>query len=575
MKNLIKYILFISVCTGIISCENFLDPVDENRLDFDYVSTNPGAAEGMLLQGYARLVNQYSFTEAATDDAVNNKLTNTFKRMALGELSAQFNPTSRWNNYENVLWINKFLKVIDAGKMVWSTDKEINEMFYLRLKGEALALRALHHFYILQAHAGKGASGELLGVPYIKEFIESNGNFSTPRLSFEETVNQIMADYDQALNLLPTDYSDIQVNINPIYQPYDFNKYKVVNGSKINLRISGRIVKGLKARLALFAASPSFFNGKGYYEMAANYSSELLNDKGGIAGLSTSGLEYYTSTAGQISDEMLWRGSQQTANSTIEKRMFPPSANGTGEICPTQNFVDAFPMQNGFPIAQSSTYNPQNPYANRDPRLAKFVVLNGTVFGGKIIKSAVGGGIDRLDSIPEFSTKTGYYLKKLLRPDVLLNSDNTSINQIHCDVYFRNTELFLIFAESANEIGGPDHQINGMTPRSVIAAIRKRAGLAQPDNYLASINTKEGMRVLIRNERRLELSFEGHRFWDLRRWGLPLNETAKGAFINKNVFDLNVAVEARIYPAFATYLPIPNDEIIKFPVLIQNFGWSN
>jgi hypothetical protein len=140
-------------------------------------------------------------------------------------------------------------------------------------------------------------------------------------------------------------------------------------------------------------------------------------------------------------------------------------------------------------------------------------------------------------------------------------------------VYFRYTELFLIFAEAANEIGGPDHQVNGMTPRDVIAAIRERAGLAQPDNYLASIASKEAMRDLIRNERRLELSFEGHRFWDLRRWGLPLNETAEGAFFDGTNYILGIPIEIREYPSFGTYMPIPNNETIKFTALEQNMGW--
>ncbi len=126
--------------------------------------------------------------------------------MALGELSAQFNPASRWNSFERVFWVNKFLEIIDAGEIVWSRDEEINEMFNLRMKGEALALRALHHFYVLQAHAGKGTSGELLGIPYFTEFIEADGNFNIPRLSFEASVQAIMADFDEALTLLPTDY---------------------------------------------------------------------------------------------------------------------------------------------------------------------------------------------------------------------------------------------------------------------------------------------------------------------------------------------------------------------------------
>ena len=81
------------------------------------------------------------------------------------------------------------------------------------------------------------------------------------------------------------------------------------------------------------------------------------------------------------------------------------------------------------------------------------------------------------------------------------------------------------------------------------------------------------MRKLIRNERRLELSFEGHRFWDLRRWGLPLNETAKGYFFDGSNYLELPSVELRNYQSFATYLPIPNGETLKFPELEQNEGW--
>ncbi|WP_298495981.1 RagB/SusD family nutrient uptake outer membrane protein [uncultured Algibacter sp.] len=575
MKNLIKYILIVLVFTGMIACDT-LEPIDENRLDFDFVSTNPEAAEGILLNGYANLVNQYSFSEAATDDAVNNILDNNYKRMALGELNAQFNPASRWNNFERVFWVNRFLEIIDAGEMQWSRDTLTNQMFNLRLKGEALALRALHHFYVLQAHAGVGESGELLGIPYFTEFIESDGDFNTPRLSFEASVQAITKDFDEALGLLPTDYGLSEGNVDPWYsslENFDYNKYQVVNDNFFDLRISGRIVKALKARLALFAASPSFLNDQSYYNIAANNASEILNTIGGVAGLDPIGNEFYASDDNIVSSEMLWRGSIGNISSTYEERMFPPSVNGRGEINPTHNFVMAFPMQDGYPATEANGFDPQNPYANRDPRLEKYVVLNGSSFGGGLINTGVGGGNDRLDSIPQQSTTTGYYLKKLLHPDVRINNDGTKSGKRHADVYFRYTELFLILAESANEIGGPDHQVNGITPRDVIAAIRNRAGIASPDNYLASITTKEDMRELIRNERRIELSFEGHRFWDLRRWGLPLNEAAKGYFFDGNNYVELPSVEIRNYQPFATYMPIPNAETIKFSELEQNNGW--
>jgi hypothetical protein len=574
MKNLIKYIIVMSVFAGMISCD--LDPIEENRLDFDFILTNPNAAEGVLLNGYTGLVSQYSFSEAATDDAVNNILNNNYKRMALGELNAQFNPAARWSSYEPVFWVNRFLEIIETGETQWSRDTLTNTMFEMRMKGEALALRGLHHFYVLQAHAGIGESGELLGIPYFTEFIEPDGNFNVPRLSFEASVQAIMADFDEALNLLPTDYGLSSGQVDPWYselENFDYDKYGTVNDNFFDLRISGRIVRALKARLSLFAASPSFLDSQSYYDLAATNAAQILNTIGGVAGLDPNGNEFYISDDNIFSSETLWRGSIGGNTFNYEERMFPPSVNGNGEINPTHNFVMTFPMQDGFPATEANGFDPQNPYANRDPRLEKYVVVNGAQFGGGIINTGVGGGNDRLDSIPGQSTTTGYYLKKLLRPDVSIDNNGTAQGKRHANVYFRYTELFLILAEAANEIGGPDHQVDGITARDVIEAIRNRAGISQPDNYLASITTQEGMRELIRNERRIELSFEGHRFWDIRRWGLSLNEPAKGYFFDGNNYIELPSVEVRNYQPFATYMPIPNAEILKFSELEQNNGW--
>lgn len=572
MKKLIKYITIVLVFAGLFSCD-MLEPVDENRLTTDYIGTDPESAEGVLLHGYTGLISQFSWSEGGTDDAVNNQLSNGYKRMANGELTAQYNPASRWNKYEEVFYLNKFIAIVDEGTVQWNRDEEINELFNERLKGEAIALRALYHFYVLQAHAGMGVSGSLLGIPYFTEFVPSNGDFNQARLSFEATVEAINADFETALDLLPTVYSDNEADVLPKYAGLDFDKYKVVNGVQYDLRISGKIVKALQARLALFAASPSYLNGAGYYEEAASISGELLEMIGGVAGLADDGVEFYTSDAGKDSDDMLWRASLGGNSSSQEERHFPPSRNGKGEINPTHNLAMAFPMKNGFPATVENGYDPQNPFANRDPRLGKYLVLNGSSIGGGVINSGVGGGVDRTDSIPEQSTTTGYYLKKLLRPDVRINNDGSLVQKKHFNVYFRYTELFLIFAEAANEIGGPQHQINGMSAMDVIGAIRERAGITQPDEYLQTVTTKEMMRELIRNERRLELCFEGFRFWDMRRWGLSLNETATGYFYNGSKYVELPAVETRTYPDYATYLPIPYNETLKFSELEQNNGW--
>ena len=134
--------------------------------------------------------------------------------------------------------------------------------------------------------------------------------------------------------------------------------------------------------------------------------------------------------------------------------------------------------------------------------------------------------------------------------------------------------MYLAYAEAANEAWGPDGKgTNAFSAREVIASIRKRAGITQPDNYLTSQTTKDQMRILIRNERRLELCFEGFRFWDLRRWKEDLSVPAKGVNINGTTYTY-YTVENRAYDnAYMQYGPIPDKEVIKFN-FIQNKGWK-
>jgi hypothetical protein len=268
---------------------------------------------------------------------------------------------------------------------------------------------------------------------------------------------------------------------------------------------------------------------------------------------------------------MLWRGAIATTNN-LEAANFPPTLFGNGRVNPTQNLVDAFPMANGYPITDpASGYVATNPYNGRDPRLKNYILVNGGTMSNKTIWTKTDAPTNDAVNVLPTSTRSGYYLRKLLREDVNMNPSSTS-TQKHYPVHIRYTEIFLAYAEAANEAWGPDGMgANTYSARNVIAAIRKRAGITQPDNYLATITTKEAMRSLIRNERRLELSFEGFRFWDLRRWKAPLTEPAKGVIINNNTYTIQ-SIENRQYSDFMYYGPIPLTEVSKAN-LTQNKGW--
>lgn len=578
----IKIVTFFACILLLMSCQDMFDPENENISSFDRVYTDPGFAEGLLISAYARIpTNSLSFNDVATDDAVTNDKNNGYLRMATGEWSALYNPENQWTDANTaVIYLDQLINIIDSVEWKWS-NSEIKSLYVKRFYGEAYALKGVIQYHLLQTVAGYDEAGNLLGIPFFKD----DKNFNIPRATFEESVNQIYSDFNKALEYLTMDdYQNIgsASELPTGYAGVSIDNYNEVFGKELNQRISGRIVKAYKARLALLAASPAFSpdNDVTLWQNAANYAGQVLSGIGGVSGLDPNGHRFYDAArvdginlaSGSDSKEIIWRRSITVSNSR-ELSNFPPSLFGQGNVNPTQNIVEAFPMANGFPIKNSSSgYDAENPYASRDPRLSLYIVYNGGTMSGKTIYTGVGGGENARDSIST-STRTGYYLKKLLREDVNLNPSSTNTKK-HFEVHMRYTELFLIFAEAANEAWGPDGTGSfSYSARDVIAAIRKRAGIAQPDAYLASITTKEQMRELIRNERRLELCFEGSRFWDLRRWKSDLTETAKGININGNSMTV-INVENRLYDnSFMHYGPLPENELTKFDALIQNRGW--
>jgi hypothetical protein len=580
-----KILILITVGVMFAGCKKTLSPLDDNHRTLESIYRDPYFAEGILMNAYTRLpTNGYSFTEVATDDAVTNDKFSNLLNMAIGTWSAANNPVEQWNNsYTAIMYVNLFLRETDSINWAPMSNTDVRILFNDRHKGEAYALRGWFMFNLLQTHAGYDAGGQLLGVPIITSALESTSDFKTPRATFDQCMTQIYNDLTEAEKYLPLDFQDITgpSQLPPKYSSMAVADYNRVFGNYNRQRVSGRIVKAMRAKAAFLAASPAF-NPQGditRWENAANYAGDLLDRIGGISGLDPKGALYYTGTnvdpiniaTGADQREMLWRGNIATSNN-LEINNFPPTLFGNGRVNPTQNLVDAFPMANGYPITDpGSGYVATTPYVNRDPRLRNYILFNGGTMSNKTIwTKSDAPTIDAVNFSPT-STRTGYYMRKLLREDVNANPNSRSV-QKHYTVHIRYTELFLIYAEAANEAWGPEGTgTRTYSARNVIAAIRNRAGILQPDNYLASVTTKEDMRSLIRNERRLELSFEGFRFWDLRRWKANLTEQAKGVTITNNVYTVT-PIENRQYADFMHYGPIPLDEVLKAN-LQQNKGW--
>ncbi len=559
-KNKIQYIVLVVFTLLAVSCDSLLDPEDDNRFTNDTVIDNPVFAEGWLLKAYANLPTNYNFNiDVASDDAENNNPGLNIHVMNSGGWASNFNPLGSWGQaYEMNLYINTLLENVDL--VTWfpsSTEKDA--LFRDRIKGELYGLRAWWNFQLLQSHSGVGSNGQLLGFPIVENVLSSSDDFKLPRNTFKECVDFIIEDCNLAIAKLPVKWED---------QGLDPEVDAVLGARNLN-RINGISAMLIKSRVALYAASPSYQETISW-ETAAQYAADVITANGGL-NLNSSDVTFYENFQ---SSEILWASSRITNKSNWEADNFPPSLFGNGRTNPTQNFVDAFPMIDGTPIELSGDFSPTDPFSQRDPRLERHVIYNGQNFSGNTINTYVNSGIDGIDAT-QTSTITGYYLKKFIDPDVNLDPGGVTSGVDHFYTYARFTEALLNFAEAANEVGGPEHTVNGYTPRLIINAIRTRGGITSTA-YVDGINGASQMRELIRNERRIELSFEGNRFWDLRRWGLTntIKEPALGLRISESQTEYDIfEVAPRNYQDFQLYGPVPLAETQKYD-LIQNIGWQ-
>ena len=588
------------------SCDDMFTPADENNRQMEDLAKESSYAHGLLIYGYDRLPYiTTTQTDVATDDAVTNQKNSAYLNMATGTWASDNNPMSQWDACKDgIQYINSFLQI--AEKSTWAPSAASKQrMFIDRLKGEAFGLRAILYYYLLQAHGGYADDGKLYGVPLLTTPEDGSSDFNLSRALFSECVQQCFADCDSAMALLPYEYKDIESE-SEIPAKYlalgaNFSGYNLVFGDKARGLVSAKIAEAVKAQIALLAASPAFRDQSGVTSAeAATLCANVLKRIGGLEGFDATGNIWYKNksklepSASEM-PEILWREDRHK-NADQERDNFPPTLYGSGRVNPSQNLVDAFPMRNGLPITDAkSGYDPKNPYAGRDPRLEDDILFNGTIFRkAEIITGTYPNDKnetdDNINSIST-STRTGYYMKKLLRDDVSPLSSSL-IEQQHIYPRIRYTEIFLAYAEAANDAWGPkaDPTGVGFTAYDVIKAIRTRAGLAtneiglplaEGDVYLEACAGDKGMMTnLIRNERRIELCFENKRFWDLRRWQMPLNETVKGVKIDRNeetgVLTYTVIdVEERKYDStYQWYGPIPKGEVLKWSNLLQNKGWK-
>jgi hypothetical protein len=554
----LTFILFLH------GCDDFLKPQEETgKYDNQIVWGNPAFAEGVLLKAYALLPSDYlRLEEYGADDAVVNQLDHSMVSLATGGWSARNNPLDSYASiYNAMLHINLFLENVDS--VVWSPSSSVKDsLMRLRLKGEAYGLRAYYGSLMLRNVGGKSSSGELLGYPIVTtSHLE---DVKLPRDLYRDCVNQIFQDCDSAIKLLPLRWSDTGLT----------TEEREAMGGRYQNRINGITAMLIKTRVALTAASEAFKESGITMLEAAEYAADII-DLNGFNQFLPQDLQFYLQARNTNdlsyflgNSEIFWYSTVQARASNREMNYFPPSLYGEGLISPSQNFVKVFGDFYGNPLDESPIYDPQKPYNMRDPRLYMYVFFNGTSTENGDFIDMKNGDKDGIGKTVN-STRTGYYMRKLLDENVILTPGIVT-GTPHFYVYARYTEALLIFAEAANEAVGPDVTIKGFTARDIIKKIRNRAGIFT-NSYIDSLD-KAGLSKLIRNERRIELSFEGFRFWDLRRWNDigTLNQSVMGV----NLQDMSeFEVEKRQFDSYMIYGPIPHSETLKYDIK-QNAGWN-
>ena len=545
MKTINLYTIIILFLGLMVSCKKdylSFDYTDGNIRNEEDIWKSDRSARGFISNAYFGILNRYnldgngSMLSQGSDEAVNSNLNssiNIFNNNTWGSLRTIDDQYGNMYNY--LRRVNIFLdKAIGSGVSP-ATDIP-------RLRGEAFFLRGLYHFELMKRYGAIILATQ----PY-----EIADNLDLPKNTFDEVVNQIVKDCDSAIAVLPVALVDL--------------------GAGDKGRATQTSAMALKATTLLYAASP-LNNESGdltKWQKAADAAKAIitLNKHSLLTIASLPNLWNYGSQP--YNNEVIF-ATQADNNNTFEFNNAPISYDGArGRTNPTQELVDAFDMRtSGKPITDpTSGYNPANPYADRDPRLALFIILNNTNFKSKPVETFEGGK----DNVPTNlnNTKTGYYLRKLMSESAYWGP-GTAGNVRRPWVVSRYAEVLLNYAEALNEAQGAVAEVY-----TYINQIRSRAGMPA----LPAGLSKDAMRDRIQKERQVELCFEDHRFFDVRRWkkGLTLfNKPVTGMKITKSgtTFSYNrFTVETRVFNDKMYRFPFPQSELNKVNKLVQNPGW--
>ena len=553
----LKNICFGIVCTvALVGCTDKMDYHEYTNYGKEYVFSDFGRTAAFVNNIYSYLdydlLGTTSLASACDEAEMALNYSNVLD-YTNGNWTA-LNPKSQWNYYTPIRAANYFLENglnLEFSDLILNQDYEAQMKRYGRYQYEVRLLRAYYYFLLVRAYGD---------VPFTTKVLTEAEANSLERTPASQVFDFIISECDAVAPQLPVDYSKLDND--------------AAGGTNPE---AGRVTRGaalaLKARASLYCASKLFNDSENrdLYKRAATASLDVIN----YCGENNITLGKYTDLWGADN----WKASEMIFVRRVgdtddpERTNFPIGMeNAKSGNCPTQTLVDAYEMKNG------GEPNQKDPYTGRDPRFAMTIAVNGDKWPNtnpNPLEIYTGGR----DAAPvPYATPTGYYVKKYVDGATDISASTSSGGKRHSWITFRLGEFLLNYAEANFKYFGSadikDAELT-MTAREAVNKVRKRTGVDMPDFPEGMSSSDFWSRY--KNERMVELAFEGHRFWDVRRWKEGGFTSIGRMLITKNSddsFTYTRSIKALVWDDKMYLYPIPDSEIRKNPNLKQNPGWD-
>ena len=491
-----------------------------------------------------------AMVDAATDDAIHVYESSAIQRIVNGTWSANYTVDDKFAYYYNAIHdANYYLTTLSGLTFdTWENGDDYQDWMqnYDNYQYQVRFLRAYFYFELVRRYQN---------VPLITKPLSQTETNQIEPSSAQEVLKFIINECTEIAPKLPIKSTSIA---------------QAENG-----RATRAMAMALKSRAALYAASPLYStNGdNAKWTEAAKASHDIIASAGEL-GL---GLDTYANlfkSKNYNSKEVILCRPTGTSK-TFEQANYPMGVTGGNTTtCPTENLASAFEMKDGRAFDWNDPTMKANQYKDRDPRFYLTIVHNGMLWPAKKAVDISEGGANGLSLTN--ATTTGYYMRKYVDNSISFEAGSTTAATHHNWILFRYAEVLLNYAEAMIHVNGNCDYKDAtytMSAREALNAVRKRAGIPE-----VAACSQDDFLTRVKHERRVEMAFEGQRFWDLRRWK-NLDET-------KNIYAVRITHHDGVLSYEKTLLsersvsnklyfyPIANVELFKNKKLVQNSGWD-